>query len=298
MLKVGTIGFERLNLDVFPEDHYFRTLQLWVDKNINEGKFFEYVIVNGFPIHFNPQYKRIGVNFSGGGDSTVLLLILAEIIKQLKFDIKIVPLAVARWYDLVDENCNKMFEEVYLYLLKKYPEIIDPIVWGFLPPPFENTPIKNIVLPNNEIGDAFKWLSENDANADVLYFHYYNDWASIKYNIDAIYNATTVNPVIPNFIYSGRPFRNPQHDLFDHVPFIFKPPHFKNVLMASPFERIEKSWTTAQFFNFDVKELYEMTQSCHIFNGCNDFESCFHCFERDWAYKNKFYYLKENAYEF
>lgn len=299
MSKIGTIGFERLNLDSFPEDHHFRKLQAWIDKNILDGKFFEYCIVNGIPIYFNTSYKKIGVNYSAGADSTILLLILAEIITRFNFDVKIVPLTIARWYDLIDERSDNIFNEAFSYLKNRYPTIIEPIIWGFIPPPFENTPLKNIVLPNEEFEDFFKVLTERQANSDVLYFQYYNDWASKTYGLDAVYNATTINPVIMEPISaSPRPFRNSTSESFNYPPWIYKDPRFKHYLAVSPFDRVEKSWTTAQYFNFDVEDLYEMTQSCAVFNGCNDVNECFHCFEREWAYKNKFYYLKEHAYEF
>ncbi len=298
MSHIGTVGFERLNLDIFPQDHYFRKLQAWLDRNMMSGKFFDYVLVNGVPIHFVKTYKNIGVNFSAGGDSTMLMLILAEIISHLKCKTKIFPLSMSRFYDVSnfkDEN----IEEVHTYLKNKYPEIIQPIVWGFIPTAFEQTPLKNIVFPDNKTTEQFQFFLENNATSDVMYFHYYNDWASKKYNLDAVYNGCTTNPVTEEFIPGVPEFRNAPDNLFNTVPWIYKYPTLEYLLSINPFERMEKSWVTAQYINFEVQDLFDLTQSCvTVAGGCKDYDQCFHCAEREWSYRNSFYYLKENAYEF
>lgn len=298
MSKIGTIGFERLNLDKFPQDHYFRNLQGWLDKNALLGNFFDYVTVNGVPIHFQKTYKRIGINFSGGADSTMLLFILATIIDTLKINTKIYPLSVARFHDLEDFS-EATKEKVYDFLKHRFSNIIEPIVWGFIPTPFEYNSINKIQIREKEAEQELEYLSKTDANLDVLYFHYFNNWISKKYNLDAVYNGTTTNPVTSDYIPGVPIFRNSIDNLFQHVPTIRKFSYAKNLVIVVPFERLEKSWVTAQYENFDVKDLFQITQSCvTVFNGCNDFTECFHCAERDWSVKNKFYYLKENAYEF
>ena len=297
MSKLGTIGFERLDLNKFPENHYFRTLQAWMDKHRLVGTFFDYVIVNGVPIHFQKEYKNIGINFSGGADSTMLLFILATIIDHLKVDTKIYPLSISRFQDL--ENFSEETKErVYDFLKQRFPNIIEPIAWGFIPTPFEYNPINKIQIREKEAEQELEYLIETDANLDVLYFHYFNDWISKKYNLDVVYNGTTTNPVTSDFIPGVPTFRNSVDNLFQHLPTIRKFSYARHLVVVVPFERVEKSWVTAQYDNFDLKELFDMTQSCvTVLNGCNDFSECFHCSERDWSVRNKFYYLKENANE-
>ena len=115
MSKLGTLGFERLDIDKFPENHYFRKLQPWFDKNAFVGNFFDYLIVNGVPVHFQEKYKRIGVNFSGGADSSMLMYILAKIIDHLGLDSKIYPLAVSRFHD-IENFSDGVKEKIYNFL--------------------------------------------------------------------------------------------------------------------------------------------------------------------------------------
>jgi hypothetical protein len=293
MPSLGTIGFERVNLNNIPHDHYFRFLQAWLDKNIVEGRFLDYVTVNGLPIHFNTNFKNVGINFSGGADSTMLMYMLAKIIEHLKCDTKLVPLSVIRFSDTSDFS-EVVKEKIHAYLSNLFPSIIQPVVWGFIPTPFENTPIKNLTILDNKSKREFQNLIDVNATSDVLYFRYFNNWVSKKYLLNAIYDGTTTNPAYAKDIPNSPKFRQATERLFNFSPSIFKNEFFKNLTSILPFERVEKSWVTAQYSNFDLEELFDMTESCPVTKGgCNELNNCFHCAERNWSIENKIYYLSD-----
>jgi hypothetical protein len=291
MTKLGTVGFERYNIKTFPENHYFIKLQEWIDQNIEANKFFNYIIVNGIPIHFDYRYKSVGICFSGGADSTMLLYLLATIIKKFNFQIKIYPISVTRFYhldDFSDTSRNKILD----YLKEIFPNIIESTIQGFLPSIFEKISIKSLQL-DDTISSHIEYLIDNNATTDVVYFQYLLDWASKQYNLDAVYDGTTTNPVNAKHINTGPDFRNSLENLKNCVPTIYQFPHLPNSTVVSPFERIEKSWVIAQYYNFNIVDLLDITQSCTVLKGgCNN-EECFHCSEKSWALENKVYFLED-----
>lgn len=292
MSKLGTIGFDNYNLDTFPSGHYFIKLQNWINNNIKKEKFFNYFVTNGLPIHFDNRYTSIGINFSGGTDSTMLLYLLAKFIKKSNLKTKIFPISVIRFYDL-DNFSETTRQNILDYIQDCFPDIIQPSIVGFLPPVFEQISVKDIQLQNTDL-DQTKFLVSANATADVIYFHYFTDWASKKYNLSAIYDGTTTNPTNTDKIVGPPAFRNEIKNLDDYVPTIYRFPHTPNFISVSPFERIEKSWVIAQYYNFNIVDLLNMTQSCSVAKGgCNNLKECFHCSERAWAFENKFYFLED-----
>lgn len=254
-----------------------------------------YIEVNGLPMHFDPAYKRIGINLSAGADSTLLLYILCRTIEELNLDTKIWAISVVRFWQH-HEWSERAKAAVFQWFKDRWPTIIQEQHWGFLPTAYEMTKITQINLdPQEQLN-----FQDPTCNSDVYYFRSYNDYMVNKLKLDAIYSGTTTNPVDKEMPMAPE-FRNVQHLAFpnsiqgnqrrinavDDVWFTH----------VDPFALIEKNWIMAQYDNFGLQELLLMTRSCVESDdpvaGCGRLQ-CFHCGERFWAIRHRLMFLEEN----
>lgn len=246
--------------------------------------------VNGLPIHFNRQSKRIGITFSGGADSTLLLFILANLIKTNNMDCKIYPLTNIRFHE-TKPWLEYISTDVLKYLQSMFPGIIEDQYWFYIPTTFEE--IKISALNNEKYNSIF---DSNNATCDALLTSEYSLYFIKKNNLDWMYNGTTTNPPID--IDKSPKFRN----------YNIRKLNYTQVLMGkniSPFFFINKDWIMAQYKNFGLEELLSLTRSCQ--SGILDFNlkkwnrgdpyppecgKCFFCIEKKWGQDNMQKYLK------
>lgn len=270
MTELSYIGTP-IDLTKFPTPHYFRELSEFFESN--HSAYYNHVMVNGLPVHFDPAYENISINFSGGADSTMLLWILCEVITRLGTNTKIHPTSIVRYFETAQFS-EQAKEKTLAYIRERFPAIIGEHIWGFLPTAIEFTPLADLSLRSHELVE-FADMIKAEARADILYFRQFDIWARRKYGFQAIYNGTTTNPVDHDLIKKPL-FRERQQLLAERV----------NVFC--PFQFIEKSWVTAQYENFAIMDLFDMTQSCEDrAGGCGN---CFHCGERQWSLDNKHFY--------
>lgn len=269
-----------IQLENFPSDHYFLEALDCLKRNAQSGNLGPYGYVFGIPFPFDPNYKRIGVNFSAGADSTILLCILCKIIEHLKLNTEITVTSVIRYHDTAQYSetaKDNLFKEVQGI----YKNVKLSHVHGFLPAPFEFTPLRYITLRKKDRKRMIVEL-KNKANADTLYFAYFNDWIIRRHNLDTMYNGTTTNPVSQD-IDKAPSFRN-RKPLQNKVMYFEK----HNIV---PFALLEKTVTTALYKLMGLSYLFDMTHSCDdTEQGCG---VCFHCEERQWSIDNKHLYLGE-----
>jgi hypothetical protein len=287
---VEKLGFE-MNYETLPDGRFKQVIKRFEAIGFTEKE--SGVVVNGLPIFFDFKRKHIGVMFSGGVDSTMLLYILCRIIREFKLDIKITPVTVSRHWETTLHN-EVAKDRIFAYIDGKFPGILRDLQWGFLPGVYENTPIQALTLKDK--GDDSLKLAEG-GHADLYYFAKFHNWIARVHGLEIIYCGSTTNPP-QEFAVDGPGFRAPEQSPVDSIDLQdlqrkinYHGKH--HCLLADPFLYIEKTWITAQYKNFAVEDLYEMTQSCvSAPNGCKD---CFSCYERKWGLDMCDIYLSKHA---
>ena len=77
---------------------------------------------NGLDIPFNPSWKRIGINLSGGADSSCLLAILSSIITDHKIDCEVHIITHIRCWNTRPWQ-GPIAVDVYTEFLKLFPKV-------------------------------------------------------------------------------------------------------------------------------------------------------------------------------
>lgn len=273
------------------------------------------VIVNGLPIPFDKSYKKIVLNLSGGADSSLLLYIMCKIIEHTGADTKIYPATMIRFWQ-EKPWLEQSARNVYDYCKERFPDIIEEHQWGILPHWAETTKVN--VVDDYWVNILFKDVKDM-ANLDVLFIKDFDDYIVKKIDADAVYAGATTNPDIDIDDEFNLPeFREPAplspdelikvKRLYEDLWTDHKPKYqFKEHWGIDPFALITKEWVMAQYDNFGIQDLLELTRSCEgDYNGVlkkyinDDYETppecgeCFFCKERQWGIDNKHIFLKEN----
>lgn len=284
---MNTLGFN-LDKSKIPQGRFSSVIDFYEKQriyNITPG-----VIVNGLFIPFNPSHENIGVMFSAGADSTILLYILCKIIQEFGYSTKIVPITVVRFWE-TQKWAPAAKKRVYDYLKSQFPNIIQEQQWGFIPIAYELTPIGRLVFDPSERGRYNQLIGK--ANTDVYFFHSYREFIVDTQKLSAVYDATTTNPIDQELPASPK-FRDVKELKWPYSYFELIT-QLRNYQLISPFKLIEKTWPMAQFDNFDLDDLKNLTRSCvevdNADDGCGRLE-CFHCSERKWANENRSVFLK------
>lgn len=238
--------------------------------------------INNFPIHFDKTSKKILVTLSGGADSAILFYILAKLISDLKLETKLYAVTVSRFYK-TKPWLEISATDVFSYVKNRFPNIVAEHIWGFMPPALETVTLKELNVRHIK-GDY----------ADVLYMTEYQDYLIKKHNFDYMYSGTTMNPDIKN----GPAFRD-QDQIKENWFWIIAD---KNI---NPFAMLKKNFTIAQYYNYNVIDLLELTRSCEgdikdfgiVYKHNNKIPpvcgECFFCKERQWGEDNKQEFLND-----
>jgi len=248
------------------------------------------VIVNDLPIHFSSAFKRIGISMSGGADSTLLAYILLKLITENKIDCKLYPFHMVRFAD-TKPWLEYIARDVWNWLDKKFPGILQPLEYGFIPSDLETLPL-SVVNPKN-----FENVDFTRCNTDVLITQRFKEYFVKKHNLRFVYSGTTTNPPFDNNLNAPQ-FR--EADQTNLNPELVIAP-----AMINPFALITKDWVMAQYENFQIPELLNLTRSCeadslqldiHKWNPGRVYPKpcgeCFFCKERDWGIVNSSKYVK------
>ncbi len=300
--KNTDIGFE-IKWDRLPDDDRLKLLaKELTTKVFKNGNLSDFVVVNGLPIMFKPENKVIGLNFSGGADSTMLFFILCKIIDTLQLDVKIVASTLIRFWE--DRSwTDDVTSSIFHYIKKRFPKIDIIHEVGFIPPALEITPLKNLVFDNGK-RPPFDQRIIDTAHADVYVVRNYSEYLARKHKIALTYSGTTMNPEHLLDNVKAPKFRESREITeADMRTYISQP------IVHDPFLLIPKIWVMAQYKNFGIEDLLEMARSCAagVFDldriygknqwmvkgsaySCN---KCFFCLERQWAANNVDPYLEE-----
>jgi len=233
--------------------------------------------INGLPIHFDKNAKKILLALSGGADSSLLLYMLCTLIQRENLKTKIDVYTMVRFWE-GKPWLAPMATDVYNYLKKKFPNIIGQQHWGFLPTDLEMVPLKNLNLTHNEYPSM--------ANCDVLVTAEFQNYLVYTHKYEWVYSGTTMNP--PTNHKEAPEFRN-EEVVAGNISWVI---HGYNLM---PFGLLRKNYTMAQYINYDLGDLLKLTRSCegdirefgedYKFNRLYPPECghCFFCEEKQWG---------------
>lgn len=300
--KNTEIGFD-IQWDRLPDDDNVKQIVTLLYNDVFKGApLHNYVVINGLPIKFDPTQKVIGLNFSGGADSTMLFFILCKIIETLNADVKIVASTLVRFWE--DRSwTDDLTTNIFKYMQDRFPKIQMIHEFGFVPPALEITPLKNLVFEPGKILPFEPKIMET-AHADVYVVRNFSDYLARKYNITVTYSGTTMNPEHLNEEVKAPKFRELREITAEDIKSYTGQPTIHDPLIL-----VQKTWVMAQYKNFGLEDLLQMTRSCaagrrmldEIYgagqwqvNG-SDYScgECFFCLERQWASENTGIYLEE-----
>jgi len=241
--------------------------------------------VNGLIVPFNPEWKSIAVNVSGGADSACGTSTLAKIIQDNGYDCKIHFITHVRvWHNR--PWAGPISIDVYNKIKDMFPNVIGDRLQNYIPPEIEEASVGPDLI--------------NGRSGDRIAVDSFNMYCQVTYNLDAVYNTVTLNPMNPNFVHSSAP-----HDRFKEPDYTQK----RNPMMwttngkyhIQPFKFVEKDWVMAQYVLNEWEDLLNTTRSCegdimmdpkmfvdyteyvHGETELHECGRCFWCAERTWA---------------
>lgn len=327
MFKKNTpIGFN-FNWDKIPDDNLTKRNLKFVYDNMSDTSRSLACVINGIPIIFDKRNTDISVTFSGGADSTMLLFLLCKIIENFNLKIRVHCITLLRFTE--DRlYLERVVDDVILYIKERFPDIEILKHTGFIPTALEVIPLSDLRTGLERLGiiGEFEQVIKRGATADLYAVNSYSTYIRRRYNIGWIYDGTTTNPdTLPQKDSTQEPttqgpvFRNPRElTLTDlQIAVILKPDYIKtqnpsvNKIRYSPFEFIQKNWVMAQYKNFGLQDLLELTRSCEGSSTTLDLtfgkgqwttrgsdyvcNNCFFCSERQWGIDKGSIFLRENC---
>lgn len=239
-------------------------------------------IVDGVAIPLNPDWKRIGVNLSGGADSCSLAYTLASIIKENGYDTKIDVITHTR----VWENrpwAGPVSVNVFNKLKEMFPDIIEERHTNFIP---------------SEVEHGAVGFYEGDRSIDQIIVNSYNNYLAKHKKFNAIFNATTKNPSMETPTEDRMRNRdvNLEEITIDQIA-----QNRSSYWILLPLMGVEKNWVIKRYHDNNILDLLNTTRSCEgdgtksaMLKGTDvdwydeskdvpECGQCFWCHERNWA---------------
>jgi hypothetical protein len=241
---------------------------------------------DGLDIPLNPNWKKIGINLSGGADSSCLLGILCKIIEEHNPDCEVHVITHHRCW-----NVRPWQASIALAVYEKFKEKFPNITF------FRH---KNYIPPELEwgvLGPITKDTTGRDKSGDQIIVASFNEYTMYNENLNAIYNATSRNPDVdfPHKMMNRE--KPPEEGVIKDLIF----PKQKGHILI-PFKFVRKDWIVAEYYRLGLEDIYQITRSCegnlghktssHIAAKLEDYKpgmyipicgECFWCLEREWA---------------
>ena len=245
-------------------------------------------------IPFDKNWNKIGVNLSGGADSALLTFLLCTIIDTNELDTKIDIITYQRCWETRPWQ-GYIAHQVYTWLTNRFPNIIQERHLCYIPPELEHGVIGPIV---------------DGRSGDQIIVGSYNKFAAWQYNLDAVYNATSKNP---DDLREDR-MTNRDKDAEDgNITDLWMQSKKAESIFVHPFRFVKKDWIVAQYYIFNIGDLYRLTRSCegdinhhdNVKEACSHFKDykegmtipictqCWWCEERAWAERKVVETIKE-----
>lgn len=241
-----------------------------------------YHLVDGLAIPFDPEWKNIAVNLSGGADSALLTTILCDIISKNKSDVTLHIITYHRCW-----KTRPWQIDISLVVYEKIKELFPSLSFqrhqGYIPPELEW----------GNLGPITTDRYGRQRSGDQIAVSSFNEYTMHNFKIEATFEATTRNP---NVEFKGK-MPNREKSPKDAV---FKDLIFSNKIgmVISPFKFVRKDWIYRQYKNNSLLDLYSLTRSCEGEFTDIDYQNyvigqyvplcgnCFWCKERSWAEDN------------
>jgi hypothetical protein len=255
--------------------------------------------VNGLDIPFDPRWQRIGINLSGGADSSSLCMILANIIRDNNYECQIHLITYVRCWETRPWQ-EPISVDVYNKLKEMFPGIVVDRHEGYIPPELEYGVVGRLSSEGNAGGEN-KLLGTK--SGDMIYGASFTRYIANRYKLQAVFNATGQNPQDP--VFQTHHDRAPDRELSVENGRIGDLIHFAHsgeFWFVTPYRFVQKDWMIAQYHKFDAVELYHTTRSCEgdlnelpikeAIPSLQDYHHgmdipicgvCFWCCERSWA---------------
>lgn len=249
--------------------------------------------VNQLDIPFDISWQRIGVNLSGGTDSALLTYLLCKIIEENKLATKIDIITYTRCWTSRPWQ-GYISEQVYNKLKTMFPNIIENRHTAFIPPELEHGAIGNIL---------------DNRSGDQIIVGSFNSYISWEKKFDAVFNATSKN------YDDSREDRMLNRDKDAENGNLLDVWYKKSsqVVFCYPFKFVKKDWIIANYYLYNILDLFSLTRSCEgdikwneiINRYCEDFtkyvpgmyipecHDCWWCKEREWAHSRVENIIKE-----
>jgi hypothetical protein len=241
---------------------------------------------DGLDIPFNPSWNKIGINLSGGADSTCLAMLLCKLISENKSNCEVHVITHNRCWNIRPWQ-SKISLEVFNKLTEKFPGIKFQRHVNYIPPELEW----------GAIGPIIKDDTNRERSGDQIIVASFNNYVIYTEKLNAVYNATSRNPDID---IPGK-MNNREKDPKDgNIKDLIFSSHGGMVIL--PFVFVRKDWILSQYINNEMTDLYKVTRSCegsiadnNIKNVVSNLENytsemnipiceeCFWCRERKWA---------------
>lgn len=241
---------------------------------------------DGLDIPFNPDWKNIGINLSGGADSSCLLMLVCKIIVDTDSKCRVHVISHNRCW-----NSRPWQGPVAMSIFEKFKELF---------PTIEFLRYKNYIPPELEwgvIGPITKDQYGRDRSGDQIIVASFNEYLMHTEGLDAMFNGTSKNPDVD---FPGKMLnreKTPEQSILKEIMFPKAQGH-----VFLPFKFVNKSWIVAQYYRQGMSDLYNMTRSCEgsvghetskdVVPTLDDYKpgmyvplcgECFWCLERNWA---------------
>jgi len=201
---------------------------------------------------YDPTWKRVGVNVSGGADSAVGTAILAELILKHGNNTEIVFLTNVRvWNNR--PWAGPISVAVYEKLQSMFPEVKMTRIQNFIPPEIE----EGTFLNAGQSGI----IEQIGTSGDRICTTSFNNYAVHLYKIQAVYNFITNN--IPNFDHRSAPPERvwtPEKLADTNVCPQYIPSW--TPIVVHPWKLISKDFIMGQYIRRDWIDLLNTTRSC------------------------------------
>ena len=135
---------------------------------------FDFFNVDGVKFAWNPKWKNVGINLSGGADSACLAYTIAKYIKENNINCKIHAINFLRCY-LTRPWQKHVGLRVYNNLKAMFPDIVIARYQTFVP---EIEQAQDIAFS--------RWIQ---TTGDNVITGSYNKFCASEYNLDCIFNA-------------------------------------------------------------------------------------------------------------
>ena len=216
--------------------------------NVSKDVLFD---IDGFLYPFDPTWKRIGVNLSGGADSALGTSILCDLIEKHNLDTEIFVITNVRVWN------NRPWAapisvEVYNKIKSMFPNVTMQRIQNFIPPEIEEGAI-GLIEQLNSSGDR---IATQSFNRFLIYTH----------KLEAVYNFITNNPTDDELRHRSKPWDRMwnKKKLADtsKCPQFFYPLDEGGPALCGPWKFIKKDFIIGEYIKRGWQDLLDTTRSC------------------------------------